>query len=81
MLGIADADSEDQLNDFRDALGITFPILVDTNGEVDAAWAVTPEYDDTLYPQEYVVDAQGNIVFISNSYDPEALQAVLDELL
>ena len=79
VLGInTGPDPIEDLEAFVNALQITFPVLLDDqfitqlyrqNG------AISP------YPLDYVIDAAGNVAFYSTEYDPEAMMAVIEELL
>ena len=71
------ADSDD-LDAFLSATGVTFPILVDIDNtyiEYDQDGATSP------YPIDLVVDADGTIVYLSRTYEPDALRAAVESVL
>ena len=61
-----------------EATGATFPVMVDDDGTYR-------RYDDTgasaPFPLDVVVDQQGVIRFVDTRYDPDTIEAVIDELL
>ncbi len=81
MLAVGPADELSSLLAFRDDLGLTFPVLFDQGGLVHTAFEVENAYSDTYYPEDYLLDGSGNIVYVSNAYEPEVLKARIDELL
>lgn len=61
-----------------EAAGGEFPVMVDsggTYGRYDATGATAP------FPLDVVVDQEGVVRYVDTRYDPDAIQAVLDELL
>ena len=56
LIGIEAGDSKEQVTDFVNNLGITFPILLDPNNKSMIAF-----HNDNL-PSSYVVDRNGNVV-------------------
>ncbi len=68
---------EDLIN-FVNAFQITFPILLDND-------YITPQYRQngaiSPFPLDYVIDQNGNVAYYRTEYDPEAMIAVIDELL
>ncbi len=81
VLAIAPDDQLAYVEAFRDELGLTMPVLFDEGGRVHAAWDVEQAYADTFYPQDYVISPSGDVVYVSNTYEPERLAEVLDALL
>ncbi len=81
VLAVGPADELSSLQALRDDLGLTFPVLWDEGGRVHTAYELVNAYADTFYPEEYLIDASGQIVYVSNAYEPEVLKARIDELL
>jgi hypothetical protein len=67
-----------ELDVFIEAFGITFPILVE-------AASVRTVYNQpsglSPFPLDYIIDQQGRIAYINTEYDPNAMTAMIDELL
>lgn len=73
--GMADAAD---LETFIASTGVTFPVLVDTTNtysEYDNDGAISP------YPIDLVLDADGTIVYLSRTYEPDALRAAVESVL
>ncbi|QHJ69880.1 peroxiredoxin family protein [Planococcus halotolerans] len=51
--------SEDGVASFVEEMGLTFPVLMDTEGEISSA------YNVKAYPTSYMVDAEGKISYIA----------------
>lgn len=66
------------IREFTDATGTTFPILKDTE---DTFADYTLEQANSPYPLDVVLDANGTIVYLSRSYDPDALHAAVESVL
>lgn len=74
-----DAANVDALSAYVDALGPTFPVGLETTRTYDlfsdAHDGVSP------FPVDVVVDQDGVIRYIAREYDPDALEAVIVDLL
>lgn len=75
--GIASRENPDQVRAWADALGLTFPILMDNDGAVDALYDLEFAFPTGAYPQDFVVGTDGRIVYASNEPDVEAIEAVV----
>lgn len=76
--GIGSDDDYDALVDFRDQMGLTFPVLYDADGAVHAAYQQQAAYENTVYPQDWIVGTDGRVAFVANEYLPDDLRAVLE---
>ena len=79
MLGInAGPDPIEELEVFLSAFQVSFPILLDTG-------TITNQYRQTgalsPFPLDYVIDPDGDVAYFSTEYDPDAMVAVIDDLL
>ncbi len=81
MLAVGADDSLADLTSFRDELGLTLPVLFDEDGSVQASYELDPANAETVYPQDYLLDAEGTIVYLANTYEPEQIRTLLDEML
>ena len=75
------AVDEEDLKDYSETMGLTMPVLIDTNTDVYDAWAISTPDIYAPYPREYVVDQEGNIAFLAADIDTEAMAEVIEELL
>ena len=71
-------DPIEDLEAFVSAFQITFPILLDS-GNVTATYrqngAISP------FPLDYVIDQTGRVAYYRTEYDPDAMVAVIEDLL
>ena len=81
MLAVGADDSLEDLTAFRDELGLTLPVLFDEDGSVQASYELDPAYVDTVYPQDYLLDPEGTIVYLATTYEPERIRSLVDEML
>jgi hypothetical protein len=79
VLGLYDNSASDpDLEIFLNAFQVTFPILVQsqtTRGLYHQGGATSP------FPLDYVIDQAGRVAYFKTEYDPEAMVAIIDELL
>lgn len=72
VVGVNFDETEAEVRAYRDALGLTFPILLDPGGEVQALYRVRG------YPTTFFVDEAGVIQFVHvGSMDGETLEGYL----
>ncbi|MBI1881564.1 MAG: redoxin domain-containing protein [Chloroflexi bacterium] len=76
ILGVNLQESQSQVEDYSTGLGVTFPVLLDTDGNV-----TTRQYQVTGMPGSFIIDRQG-IIFYRHvgPLSAETLQAKLAEL-
>jgi hypothetical protein len=67
-----------QLQEFILVFGQRFVGLVDNAG-VYSVYRVP--YPEAPYPQDYIIDQQGNVAYWSDQYDPQEIIRVIDSLL
>jgi cytochrome c biogenesis protein CcmG, thiol:disulfide interchange protein DsbE len=76
ILAVNVRESPAQVQDFADQLGMNFPILMDTNGQVAAAYFVR------AIPMTFFVDSDGVIRFIhQGTLSEAALRDYIERLL
>lgn len=74
-------EREETLADFRTAFDIDLPILLDSQREAQKQYRGTMAFPTAAFPQTYVVDAEGKLVYYNNVHDTEELAAVLEDLI
>ena len=92
--GIAADDAYDDLIDYRAALGLTFPILFDEGGQVHSLYQQQTAYDQTIYPQDWLIDEahnntmlqwnktvtiQNKFAFVTSSYTNQQVGGLTDK--
>lgn len=75
--GIFTHEPEDRVRPYVEALGVTFPVLLDETGEVDRLYDLEFAFPTGAYPQDFVVGTDGRIVYASNEPDVEAIEAAI----
>ncbi len=80
MLGLSagGSASDEDLDAFLAATGVTFPILKDDD---DTYHEYTSDPALSPYPIDIVVDADGTIVYLSQTYDAVALRDAVESVL
>jgi hypothetical protein len=89
-------DTVEAILHFNQAVGLREPVLVDLPGQDPSCWSI-PDADATLYdhfdarvprtfydppfPLQFVVDGEGDIVWITRVYQPDELLSVLAGLI
>ncbi len=79
VVGIAPEDRTAELENFRDQLGITFPILGDPNKvAADQYQLLDREVSSALFPQDWIVDSSGRVAYVNNVYEPDQMQEIIE---
>ncbi len=78
MFGINLRESPEVVQDFVDAFGVTFPVLLDEAGEVYAGYSRGAQLP---FPLDYIIDQEGIIRYIATEYDPDEIVGEIEVLL
>ncbi len=76
--GISSREDAARVRAYAESLGLTFPILIDETGAVDRMYDLAFAFPTGAYPQDFVVGADGRIVYASNRPDVEAIEAAVE---
>jgi len=79
--GIASNEPTNVLMNFRENLGITFPILEDPDGSVFAQYSMSMGLPTAAYPQDWIVGSDGKVAYINNHYEPAQIISVIESEL
>ncbi len=79
--GVASADDEDTVVTYAEQLGLSFPILMDHDGSVAQQYQQHSPFPSAAYPQDWIVDDEGVIVYVNNAFDLAAIEAALERAL
>lgn len=79
--GIASREDEQTVATYAEQLGLTYPILLDRDGSVGEVYQQYMPFPTAAYPQDWIVDAEGRIVYVNNAFDLDALEAALERSL
>ena len=80
VLGIASEDLEEDVQEYVEQLGVTFPVLMDTDGSVHAQYLQQSAFPSAAYPQDWVIGPDSKIVYRNNGYELDAILSVLGVL-
>jgi len=76
--GIAPDDSFGTLTTFSDEMGLSFPILYDDGGVVHGAYNAGAKTTNSVYPQDWIIGANGTVLYVNTAYDPDQMIGVLE---
>lgn len=79
--GIASRENQNSVQDFVEKTGMTFPVLMDSDGKVNQAYAMQMAFPTAAYPQDWVIGTDGIVVYANNELDLEALTAAVEREL
>jgi len=60
---------------------LTFPILLDTNGAVNAAYQQLMAFPTAAYPQDWIVGNDGTIIYKNNAFELDAMEQAIQSQL
>lgn len=78
---IASREPDATVQAFVDYYGVELPVLLDRDGAVIDAYALQRAFPDTIYPQQWLVGADGRVVYANNGYEPDELVAAIERAL
>ncbi len=78
---VSQESSVDDVIEFRDALGLTFPILWDQGGAVYNSYEVLNRYTSAAFPKDYIIDTEGVVAYVNNGYEPDEWIPILEDEL
>jgi len=76
--GIASMENRDLVASYTSALGLSYPILLDTDGRVKAAYEQEMPFPTGAYPQDWIVGTDGRVVYQNNRWDLQAMEAAIE---
>ena len=62
-------------------LGLSFDLFPDPDRDVQDTYPMDLAFSNAEYPQEWVIDAYGNVIYAGNVLNPGALQATIERAL
>jgi peroxiredoxin len=76
--GIATFDDDETVVAFTEQMGLTFPVLLDPDGKVYNQYSQNTAFPNTVFPQDWLIGVDGSVIYFSNSYDVQALKAIIE---
>ena len=79
VYGIASNQIESQVKDFVDQFDLSFPVLLDHDGSVAQQYRMQQAFPTAAYPQDWIIDSSGYIIYQNNGFEIDAMKTVLRE--
>ncbi len=73
-------DTEDAIRQFDEQLELDLPVLLDTDGAVHDLYDEIWPYQQQAYPQQWILDRDGRVVYVAADFDYGEVVGVLEEL-
>ena len=81
VVGIASQEMQSTVSNYADLLGLTYPILLDESGAVNRDYAQVMAFPTAAYPQDWVINDEGVVVYANNRFELAELTAAVDSQL
>jgi len=79
VIGINNNENLDLIRNFKAAFGLTYPIMLDPNGETYLKYF---QFGGTSpFPLDYIIDKQGKIAYFNTQYDPKRMKEIITNLM
>ena len=79
--GIASQEPSDTVESYVDNLGLTYPILLDEDGGVNATYQQTAAFPSAAYPQDWLIGTDGVIIYVNNGFEVDAIITAIEQEL
>lgn len=66
-----------QVEAFAVQYGLGDPVLIDVGGNVHNQYGQQTA-QGSIYPQQWLIGADGTVVYVNNTYDPDALVPLIE---
>ena len=74
-------DTDEAIRQFDEQLELELPVLLDTDGAVHELYEAFWPYRHTAYPQQWILDRDGRVVYVAADFDYGEVVGVLEGLL
>ena len=79
--GIVSREEAHIVRDFSERLGITYPVLLDTDGNVNREYAQEMAFPSAAFPQDWVIGTDGVVVYANNGFELDAMVSAIENEL
>ena len=79
--GIASSENAEVVRNYAESLGLTYPILLDVDGQVNRDYAQVMAFPTGAYPQDWVIGTDGVVVYANNRFELAELTAAVESQL
>ena len=81
VYAIASNQIESQVVAFANQFNLSFPVLLDENGSVAQQYQMLQAFPTAAYPQDWIIDSNGQIVYQNNGFEIDTMQTIVESLL
>jgi peroxiredoxin len=78
VVGIASQEQAGTVRSYVEQLGLSYPILLDSDGSVNRAYAQVMAFPTAAYPQDWVISTEGVVVYANNRFELAELTAAVE---
>ena len=78
---IASREDADTVQAYVDVLGLTFPVLLDSESKVGEQYTQASAFPSAAYPQDWLVGTDGTVVYVNNSFEVDAVVTAIENEL
>ena len=78
---IGPQDGLSNLQTFQEQMGVTYPILYDDGGLAHAEYNPGQKTTNSVYPQDWIIGPDGNVLYVNTAYEPNEMIAVIEAAL
>ena len=79
-MGIASQEPYEEVEEYVEQLGVTFPVLIDPNGTVHNQYQQQSAFPSAAYPQDWIIGPDSTIIYRNNGYELDAMLSAMDIL-
>ena len=79
--GVVSNESLATTRDFMERLGVTYPVLLDTDGRVNAMYAQEMAFPSAAFPQDWIIGTDGVVVYANNGFELDAMVSAIEQEL
>ena len=79
--GITSNESHAQVSEFVDQYGLSFPVLLDTDGSVKRQYDQMEAFVTAAYPKDWVIGNSGHIIYKNNHFALDAMVHAIESQL
>jgi len=77
VFGIASREPSNSVEQYISHLDVTYPILLDADGSVQAEYQLQDAFPSAAYPKDWIVGPQSTIVYSNNGYELDAMLSAM----
>ena len=78
MWGIGSQDLGANLALFAEQMGLTLPVLIDTDDSVHDQYNPGSSVTSSVYPQNWIIGVDGKLAYVSTTYSPNKMATLIE---